>query len=506
MSKYIGNIPVPNATQTRTRIVATSGQTSFTTSDSYTPGYIDVFLGGVKLDSTEFTATDGTTVVLASGANTGQIFESISYTTYNLDTTVAPQTSNSGKYLTTDGTNTSWVDVNTTEASGAFKLTNYTTAERDALTGLTAGDTIYNSTAGSIEFYNGVGWSSTNPAPSIGSITGNIYEGAASTLTLSVTNATSTIDVKYYEGATLLATDSGVTVTSGSATSTVPSAVYGQTAGDTISIKILNSNGVLSSNSVNKTVTGLPTGGTITTSGSYRIHTFTSSSSLVTPSGFSDTADVLIVAGGGAGGWDVGGGGGAGGLLSQSTSLSAGSYTITVGAGATSNGSGTGFPAPSGGNSSAFGLTALGGGGGGDYSGGDGGAGGSGGGGSGYTGGNNPGGVGTSGQGNAGGAGRADLYGTAATGGGGGGASALGTQGISNSSGYVNGGVGVSSSISGSSVTYATGGKGAGDGYTGTADGAANTGDGGDGAGTGLRSSQRGAFGGSGVVIIRYAL
>jgi len=107
MSKYIGNIPVPNATQTRTRIVATSGQTTFTTSDSYTPGYIDVFLGGVKLDSSEFTATNGTTVVLASGANTGQIFESISYTTFAVDNTVASQTGNSGKYLTTDGTNTS---------------------------------------------------------------------------------------------------------------------------------------------------------------------------------------------------------------------------------------------------------------------------------------------------------------------------------------------------------------------------------------------------------------
>ena len=122
MSKYIGNIPVPNATQSRTRIVATSEQTSFTTSDSYTPGYIDVFLGGVKLDSTEFTATDGSTVVLASGANIGQIFESISYTTYNLDSTVASQTGNSGKYLTTDGTNTSWGEVQTVSTGKAIAM------------------------------------------------------------------------------------------------------------------------------------------------------------------------------------------------------------------------------------------------------------------------------------------------------------------------------------------------------------------------------------------------
>ena len=129
MSKYIGNIPVPSATQTKTRIVATSEQTSFTTSGEYTPGFIDVFLGGVKLDSTEFTATDGSTVVLASGANTGQIFESISYTTYNLDSTVAPQTGNSGKYLTTDGSNTSWADVSSDVASQTGNSGKYLTTD-----------------------------------------------------------------------------------------------------------------------------------------------------------------------------------------------------------------------------------------------------------------------------------------------------------------------------------------------------------------------------------------
>ena len=130
MSKYIGNIPVPSATQTKTRIVATSEQTSFTTSGEYTPGYIDVFLGGVKLDSTEFTATDGTTVVLASGANTGQIFESISYTTFVVpESQLASQTGNSGKYLTTDGTNTSWGDVSSDVASQTVNSGKYLTTD-----------------------------------------------------------------------------------------------------------------------------------------------------------------------------------------------------------------------------------------------------------------------------------------------------------------------------------------------------------------------------------------
>jgi len=146
MSKYIGNIPVPSATQTKTRIVATSEQTSFTTSGEYTPGYIDVFLGGVKLDSSEFTATDGTTVVLASGANTGQIFESISYTTFKVDASaLANQSGQSGKYLTTDGTNTSWADVTPSQTgnSGKYLTTDGTnTSWGDVSAGVSTGKAI----------------------------------------------------------------------------------------------------------------------------------------------------------------------------------------------------------------------------------------------------------------------------------------------------------------------------------------------------------------------------
>jgi len=146
MSKYIGNIPVPSATQTKTRIVATSEQTSFTTSGEYTPGFIDVFLGGVKLDSSEFTATDGTTVVLASGANTGQIFESISYTTFKVDASaLANQSGHSGKYLTTDGTNTSWADVTPSQTgnSGKYLTTDGTnTSWGDVSAGVSTGKAI----------------------------------------------------------------------------------------------------------------------------------------------------------------------------------------------------------------------------------------------------------------------------------------------------------------------------------------------------------------------------
>jgi hypothetical protein len=67
MSGYIGNIPVPQATQTRQTFTATASQTTFNTA-GYSPGYIDVFLNGVKLAPADYTATNGSDVVLAVGA------------------------------------------------------------------------------------------------------------------------------------------------------------------------------------------------------------------------------------------------------------------------------------------------------------------------------------------------------------------------------------------------------------------------------------------------------
>ena len=106
------------------------------------------------------------------------------------------------------------------------------------------------------------------------------------------------------------------------------------------------------------------TGGTVTTSGNFKIHTFTGDSNFVVAStGFptpanNDKVDYLVVAGGGGGGRDGGGGGGAGGFrVSNVTCMSAPqtsplasptgiavtaqTYPITVGAG------GPGDPAPS---------------------------------------------------------------------------------------------------------------------------------------------------------------
>lgn len=81
MSGYIGTQPVPQATQTRDSFTATSGQTSFATG-GYTPNFLDVYLNGVKLAAADYTASNGSDVVLSSGAATGDILEVVAYTTF----------------------------------------------------------------------------------------------------------------------------------------------------------------------------------------------------------------------------------------------------------------------------------------------------------------------------------------------------------------------------------------------------------------------------------------
>jgi len=87
---YIGKSP---STGIRNRFIytATAGQTSFSGSDdhsrtlSYTDAeFMDVFLNGVKLDKSDYTATSGTSVVLDEGAAVDDILEVVAYDTFSV--------------------------------------------------------------------------------------------------------------------------------------------------------------------------------------------------------------------------------------------------------------------------------------------------------------------------------------------------------------------------------------------------------------------------------------
>jgi len=79
-----------NGTANRFEYTATAGQTTFTGADNnsatmaYDAGFIDVYLNGVKLANADFTATSGTSVVLASGASVNDILMVVAYGTFQL--------------------------------------------------------------------------------------------------------------------------------------------------------------------------------------------------------------------------------------------------------------------------------------------------------------------------------------------------------------------------------------------------------------------------------------
>ena len=238
------------------------------------------------------------------------------------------------------------------------------------------------------------------------------------------------------------------------------------------------------------------TGGTVTTNLGYIIHTFTNSGTFTVTDG--GKVEVLVVAAGGggpAGTSNVGSGGGGGGSIQYSNNytLISGSMSVTVGVctAVSSNG----------GNSSFGTIVATGGGAGGGATanGGNGSNGGSGG---GSAGSNRS--AGTGSQGFNGGTGVGTYGGSNVAGGGGGGNGSIGSNAVDQVTAGV-GGIGTVYSVSGSNVTYAAGGNGApfSRGSAGIA-GVAGTGNGGGGgAGSGTTT---GALGGSGIVIVKYAI
>ena len=71
-----------NGTSERQTYTATAGQTVFNA--TYDSGFVDVYLNGLKLADSDFTATNGTTIVLTSGATAGDIVDIVAYGTFEL--------------------------------------------------------------------------------------------------------------------------------------------------------------------------------------------------------------------------------------------------------------------------------------------------------------------------------------------------------------------------------------------------------------------------------------
>ena len=125
-------------TITRTDFTATAGQTVF--SVAYSVGLINVYRNGVKLATTDFTATNGTSFTLASAASAGDIVQAEVFSSLNLYSTIV-EDSFSG-----DGSTTSFT-LTQASANSASTLVVIAGVTQDPNTYSVSGNTLTFTTA-----------------------------------------------------------------------------------------------------------------------------------------------------------------------------------------------------------------------------------------------------------------------------------------------------------------------------------------------------------------------
>ena len=78
---YIGRSPGDSTVLiARQEYTASGVTTDFTFTSGYTVGYVDVYLNGARLiEATDYTATNGTSVVLGSGASADDVVIVVAY-------------------------------------------------------------------------------------------------------------------------------------------------------------------------------------------------------------------------------------------------------------------------------------------------------------------------------------------------------------------------------------------------------------------------------------------
>ena len=205
----------------RTTITATAGQTSF--SATYTVNYAEVYVNGILLNSTDYTATTGTTVVLATAASAGDIVDIVAFniTGFTGGVTVTG-TPASGQIATWTGS---------TSIQGTTILPTANGGTGASVSPTTTGNTIFTT--------DGTNWSSTQKIVQGTTVTTTTtsFTGATSGIstTLTASSVTGTIQVGQVIAGTGIA--AGTTITAlgtgsgGAGTYTISPASTGTVSG-----------------------------------------------------------------------------------------------------------------------------------------------------------------------------------------------------------------------------------------------------------------------------------
>lgn len=153
-ARYLG-IPasgvVTTAYRTVTEFTATASQTTFTP-PSYVPGFINVYRNGSLLGSADYTAVNGTTVVLAVGATVGDLVTVESFYVSSVVNAIPATTGSVGStYLAAGAATQAFLDSASGSGTGALRLPVGTTAQRPSGT---PGLIRQNSTTGNPEWWD----------------------------------------------------------------------------------------------------------------------------------------------------------------------------------------------------------------------------------------------------------------------------------------------------------------------------------------------------------------
>ena len=187
------------ATKVATATTATAGQTTF--NGTYTIGFVDVFLNGVKQSEDQYTATTGTNIVFNEGASEDDIVEVVgltanipapgsgSYLNSDVDNHLNVGTASTGQILSWNGSDYAWV----ADQSGGSSYTNSDVDSHINVSGATSGQILSwngsdyawvadQSGGGSIAGIDTTATSYFNNIDASGTITANSFSGITTSM------------------------------------------------------------------------------------------------------------------------------------------------------------------------------------------------------------------------------------------------------------------------------------------------------------------------------------
>ena len=189
MSGYIGPLPVPQGIQRKQSFTATASQTTFNT-NGYTDGnFINVYLNGVRLiNGTDYTATNGSDIVLTTGASASDVLDFETFDTFSLvSETFENITTKNPTHEDTDGGRESALSFKGEQSGGEISTLAQIQASHDGTADDQKGDLIFKTNDGS-----------DNDAPTEAmriDSDQNILVGAGNTSSVNVGNGTGVIQI-----------------------------------------------------------------------------------------------------------------------------------------------------------------------------------------------------------------------------------------------------------------------------------------------------------------------